>query len=127
VLAVLAGLLARWEDGLVAGPAALLVAYTISLTAGGRQPLSLSAPLVAAALLAVVDLGSWSLELREGSEQHPLAHLRTLTLLIVAAFASSLLVLVAAGAAAGGGIAVLGLGAAAAFGLFGLLRSRTTT
>jgi hypothetical protein len=123
---VLAALLATWEDGLVAGPAALLVAYTISLT-GGRQPLSLSAPLVAAALLAVVDLSSWSLELREGSEQQPLAHLRTLTLLIIAALASSLLVLITAGAAIGGGIAVLGLGAAAAFGLFGLLRSRSTT
>lgn len=124
---MVAGLLATWEDGLVAGPAALLVAYAISLTAGGPRSLSLSAPLVAAALLAVVDLSSWSLELREGSEQQPLAHLRTLTLLITAALASSLLVLITAGAAVGGGIAVLVLGAAAAFGLFGLLRSRSTT
>jgi hypothetical protein len=124
VLLVLAALMAVWEDGLVAGPALLLVAYTISLTAG-QQPLSHSAPLVAAGLIALVDLGSWSLELGDGREQQPFAHLRIFALLTVGAFAGSLLVLTAAGAVAGGGIALWLLGAAAALGLFALISGQT--
>jgi hypothetical protein len=120
VLFVLAALLAVWEDGLVAGPALLLVAYTLSLTSG-REPLSRSAPVVAAGLLALVDLGSWSLELRDGAEQRPFAHLRTLVLLTAGGTAASVLVLALASVSRSGGLALWLLGAAAALGLVTLI------
>lgn len=123
---MLAGVLGGWDDGLAAGPALLLVGYTVSLTPGG-QPLSRSAPLVAAGLLAVIDLGSWSLELRDGAEERPFAHLRMLVLLAAGAFAASGVVLNIAGVAAGGGLAVWVLGVAAAVGLFTLVSHRTTS
>jgi hypothetical protein len=120
VLLVVAAVFGVWEDGLTFGPALLLVAYTVSITAD-RQPIELSAAFVAGSLLALVDLGSWSLELGDGVEERPFAHLRTLVVLTVGAFAASLLVLLVGSATAGGGIGLWILGAAAALGLFLLL------
>ncbi len=117
---VLAALLALWEDGLVAGPALLLVVYSVGLA--GR-PLDREAPLLAAALLLLVHLGSWSLELRDGAEERPFAHLHTLLLLAVGAFLASSIVMIAGGVSVGGGIGLWTLGAAAAIGLFALLAS----
>jgi hypothetical protein len=125
VLAVTVGLLGTWEDGLVFGPALLLVAYTISITAE-HPPIERSAPIVAAGLLALVDLGSWSLELRDGAEERPFAHARTLVLLLAGAFAASLAVLLVGSVGGGSSIGLWIVGAAAALGLFKLLHRQTT-
>jgi len=74
VALILAALLVAWDDGLVVGSALLLVAYALSLADRG-EAVDRAAPLVALALLAVVDFGSWSLELRDGAEERPLARL----------------------------------------------------
>jgi len=125
VAMVLAGVLALWEDGLVLGPAAIVVGYALSL-APGDVSLDQGAPLVAVGLLAAVELGSWSLELRDGAEERPLGHLGRVVVLLVAAFAASLVVLSVGGVRANAGIALFAVGAAAALGLFALLaRART--
>lgn len=74
-----------------------------------------------AAGVALVELGSWSLELRDGPEQRPLAHLGLVVVLLVAAFAASLVVLAVGDLRADTGIALWAVGAAAALGLFALL------
>jgi hypothetical protein len=123
--AMLAGLLAIWEDGLALGPAAIALGYALSL-APGETELDRGAPLVAAGLLSAVELGSWSLELRDGPEERPLGYLGRVVALLVAALAISLLVLSVGGVQANAGIALFALGAAAALGLFALLaRSKT--
>lgn len=118
--ALLAGLLAAWEDGLALGPAAIAVGYALSL-APGDVALDRGAPLVAVGLLAAVELGSWSLELRDGPEERLLRHVGLVVVLLVAAFAASLVVLAVGGVQANAGIALYALGAAAALGLFALL------
>ena len=122
---MLAGLLAIWEDGLALGPAAIVLGYALSL-APGNAALDRGAPLVAVGLLAAVELGSWSLELRDGPEERLLAHLWRVLALLVAAFAISFVVLTVGGVRADGGVALFVIGAAAALGLFALLaHSRT--
>jgi hypothetical protein len=122
---MLAGLLAMWEDGLALGPAAIALGYALSV-APGEVPLDRGAPLVAVGLLTAVELGSWSLELRDGPEERLLAHLWRVLVLLVAAFAVSLVVLSVGGVQANAGITLFAIGAAAALGLFGLLaRSKT--
>ena len=118
--AMLAGLFALWEDGLALGPAAIALGYALSL-APGDASLDRGAPAVAVGLLAAVELGAWSLELRDGPEERPLAHLAVVLVVLVAAFAVSLVVLSVGGVRADAGIALFALGAAAALGLFALL------
>jgi hypothetical protein len=117
---VLAALLAAWDDGLTAGPVLLLVAYVLSL-AGGDAELDRAAPLVGVGLLAVVEFGGWSLELRDGGEERPLARLPRLAVLLVAAAAVSTIVLAVSGLHIEAGLALWALGAGAAIGLLALL------
>ncbi len=117
---LLAGLLSLWEDGLALGAAAIALGYALSL-APGDIALDRGAPLVAVGLLAAVEFGSWSLELRDGPEERPLRHVGLVLVLLVAAFASSLVVLTVGGLRADTGIALFVLAAAAALGLFALL------
>lgn len=116
-------LLGFWDDGLVAGAALLLIAYAVSLSIGHR-PFDAVAPVVAAALVALLDLGSWSLELRERSESSTLHHLRTLLALAIGGFAAGAAVFAAGNTRAGGGIGLWLIGAAAAAGLLALIRPR---
>jgi hypothetical protein len=118
--ALLAAVLGTWEDGLAVGPAAIAAGYALSL-APGDAALDRGAPIVAVGLVAAVELGSWSLELRDGPEERPLRHLVVVVPLIVAAFAVSLVVLSVGGVQANAGIALFALGALAALGLFVLL------
>lgn len=122
VAMVLAGLLGAWEDGLALGPTLIVVGYALSL-APGNASLDRGAPLVAVGLLATVELGSWSLELRDGPEARRLAHLGRIVLLLVGALAVSLLVLAAGSVLTQPGLPLFALGAIAAFGLFALLVS----
>jgi hypothetical protein len=131
--ALLTGLLAIWEDGLALGPAAIALGYALSL-APGDIVLDRGAPFVAVGLLAAVELGSWSLELRDGPEERPFRHVGLVLVLLVAAYAGSLLVLSVGGLRTDAGIALFAVGAAAALGLLALIarpgellrRSRST-
>ena len=120
VACVVVALFAVWEDGLVAGALLLLLAYTAWL-AFSHPPLDRSAPLVGAGLLALVELGSWSLELRDGGEERLLARVSRVLLLLGATLAVSALVLAFGGLRADAGIALWVVGAAAALALFTLL------
>jgi hypothetical protein len=120
VVFVLASLLAVWDDGLVAGAVLLLIAYAVSL-AGNEAAIDRKAPLVCVGLVAVVDLGSWSLELRDGAEEAPLRRLALVAALLLGAAASSTLVLAAAAAPVQAGVALWALGAAAAIGVLALI------
>lgn len=117
---ILVALLVAWGDGLVAGPALLLVAYALAVADGGTG-LDPGAPLVAVALLAVVEFGSWSLELRDGAEERPLARLPSVLLLFLGAAAASTVVLTVGGVRTDAGLALWALGAAAAIGLLILI------
>lgn len=116
-----AALVGLWEDGLVAGPALLLIAYASAL-AIAHHALDPAAPIFGAGLLALVDLGSWSLELRESREAPALNHLRTLFVLTLGGLATSAAVLAVGDLGTGGGIALWLVGAAAASGVFVLIR-----
>ena len=72
--AMLAGLLALWEDGLALGPAAIALGYALSL-APGDAALDRGAPARRRWPARRVELGSWSLELRDGPEERLLSHL----------------------------------------------------
>ena len=117
---VLAALLAAWDDGLTVGPVLLLLGYVLSL-ADGDIELDRAAPLFGIGLLAVVELGAWSLELRDGAEERPLARLPRLAVLLVAAGAVSTLVLAVGSLPIEAGLALWALGAAAAIGLLALI------
>jgi hypothetical protein len=117
---ILVALLVAWDDGLVAGASLLLVAYALSLADRG-EALDRAAPLVAVALLAVVEFGSWSLELRDGAEERPLARLPQIGLLLLGAAAASTLVVMVGGVRTDAGLALWALGAAAAIGLLVLI------
>ncbi len=117
---MLAGLLALWEDGLALGPATIALGYALSRAPGDAE-LDRAAPLVAVGLLTAVEFASWSLELHDGSEERPLAHLWRVLVLLVAAFAVSLVVLSVGGMRTDAGIALYALGAAAALGLLALI------
>jgi hypothetical protein len=120
VAMLLAGVLALWEDGLALGPAAIALGYALSL-APGNASLDRGAPLVAVGLLAAVELGSWSLELRDGPEERGLRRCARVLLLLLVGFAVSLVVLAAGGIWADAGIVLFAIGAAAALALFALL------
>lgn len=117
---ILVALLVAWGDGLVAGSGLLLVAYAISLADRG-EAVDRAAPLVAVGLLAVVEFGSWSLELRDGAEERPLARLPSVLLLFLGAAAASTVVLTVGGVRTDAGLALWALGAAAAIGLLILI------
>jgi hypothetical protein len=123
VVLVLAALIGLWEDGLVVGPALLLIAYVTALAVvhHAHDP---GAPILAAGLLVLVDLGSWSLELRESRETHAFHHLRMLLPLTFGALAASAAVLAAGSLGSGGGVGLWVLGAVAAAGVFILIRPR---
>jgi hypothetical protein len=121
---VVAALLAVWEDGLVAGPVLLLVGYVLSL-AFGEPELDRGAPLFGLGLLGLVEFGSWSLELRDCPEEHPLARLGSVFLLLVVALAASVLVLVVGSIQTGAGVLLWILGMVGAVGLLALIASST--
>jgi hypothetical protein len=125
LLLILVALLGVWDDGLVAGAGLLLIAYAVSLSVG-HLPYDPAAPVLAAALVALVDLGNWSLELRESNESPRFHHLRTLAVLACGGLASGAAVFAAGAARAGGGIALWLVGAAAAAALLVLIRPRRT-
>jgi hypothetical protein len=120
---VLAALVGLWEDGLVAGPTLLLIAFAAAL-AIAHHALDPAAPIFGAGLLALVDLGSWSLELRESRETPTLHHLHTLLPLTLGALATGAAVVAVGKLGTGGGIALWLIGAAAAAGVFALFRGR---
>jgi hypothetical protein len=120
VALVLVALLALWDDGLVAGPALLLLAYTVSLTDGGPA-LDWAAPLVGAGLVGVVELGSWSLELRDGAEEASLRRLPAIALLLVASMAAGTVVLAMGTVQPAGGPALWAVGALTAIGILILI------
>ena len=116
---VVVALLAGWDDGLVAGSALLLVAYTLSLVFRD-SPLDLSASLVAVALLACVEIGAWSLELGDGAEELRTRLSRVFVLLVGALVASALLLAVGS-IRADAGLALWALGAGAALALLAVV------
>jgi hypothetical protein len=124
LLLVLVALVRPWEDGLVAGAVLLLLAYTLSL-AFAHRPLDNAAPLVAVGLVALVELGSWSLELRDGPEERPGRRLVPVLLLLAGSAVVSALVWSAGSVRSGGGIGLLVLGAGAGLGLLALLTGWT--
>jgi hypothetical protein len=103
---------------------ALLGAEYVAVLGFETEALDTRAPLVAAALIAVAELASWSLELRVPVVDEPGTYLRRIALLAtfllgVVGFGAIVLTLVETVAA--GGVAVDILGAAAALGALGLL------
>jgi hypothetical protein len=123
---VLAALLAAWDDGLTVGPVLLLLGYVVSL-ADGDTELDRAAPLFGVGLLAVVEFGAWSLELRDGAEERPLARLPRLAVLLAAAAAVSTIVLAFSSLRIHAGMALWALGAAAAIGLLLLMAPGVTS
>ena len=117
---LLVSLTFAWDDGVVIGTVLLFLAYVGSLLFGGH-PLDRSAPVVAAGLIAVVELASWSLELRDGAEERYGPHLGYLVVLLFAAAAVSGFVLAIGGAGVKAGLAFVVLGAAAAIALVALI------
>ena len=120
ILFVLVALVAAWDDWLVAGAVLLFAAYAMSV-AGGDAALDRAAPLVAVGLLGVVEFGSWSLELRDGAEERPVARTPGVLLLLLAGLATSALVLVVGGIHVDTGLALWLLGAAAGVALLVLI------
>ncbi|HET6642506.1 MAG TPA: hypothetical protein VFG93_04460 [Gaiellaceae bacterium] len=117
---VLVALLAVWDDGLVAGPALLLFSYTLSLADSGAA-LDWAAPLVGAGLVAVVEFGSWSLELRDGAEEGSLRRLPAIVLLLAASTAAGAVVLAMGTMHPAGGPALWAVGALTAIGILVLI------
>ena len=123
VLLLIAGVASRLA---VAIPLAvgLLGAEYVTLLGVEGEALDTRAPVVAAALLAVAELGYWSLELRGGVDDELGSYLRRIALLAgmllgVAMLGTGLLALVAAVQAEGPAVDVLG--AVAAIGALTLL------
>lgn len=120
VALVLVALLAAWDDGLVAGPALLLLAYTLSLADNGTA-VDWAAPLVGAGLVGVVELGSWSLELRDGAEEGSLRRLPPIALLLAASSAAGAVVLGMGTVRPAAGPALWAVGALTAIGILVLI------
>lgn len=119
-------LFAWWEEGLVAGPALLLAAYSLSLALGDRM-LDRRAPLVGLGLLGLIELGSWSLELRDGAEEHLYARLWSVFQLLVAALAVTTVVLTVGGMRASASLALWAIGVAASIALLALITQAART
>lgn len=122
-LLLAAGLAARIAVAIPVAVALLGAEYVALLEVEG-EALDARAPVVAAALLAVAELGYWSLELRGGVDDEPGTYLRRLALLAalllgVTTFGVVLLAVVEAVQAEGPALDVLG--AVAAVGALALL------
>jgi hypothetical protein len=113
-------LLAVWDNGLTYGPALLVVGYALSLS-DNDTGVEWIAPLVAVALLTVVEFGAWSLELRDGAEERPLARLPAVSLLLVGGMAASSLIIAVDGLQLEGGLLFWIVGSAAALALLALI------
>lgn len=103
---------------------ALLGAEYVGLLAFDADALDARAPLVAGALLAVAELGYWSLDLRGLVTDEAGTYLRRiafLALLVLGVIGVGAVVLTLVEAIAAGGVAVDILGAAAALGALALL------
>jgi hypothetical protein len=122
IVLVLVAVTAPWDDGLVAGAGLLLAAYTLSVADDGGG-VDRTAPLAAVGLLAVVELGSWSLEVRDGGEERPVARVPRVMLLLGAAAAASGLLLAVSSLDVDAGLAFWMVGALAAFALIALMTS----
>jgi hypothetical protein len=123
---LLVALLSAWDAGLSLAPILLLLAYALSV-GDDSAAVDWRAPLVAVGLLGVVEFGSWSLELRDGAEERPLARLPFVLLLFGGALAASALVLGIGGIRPDAGLALWALGAAAAIGLLALIASERSS
>jgi hypothetical protein len=120
VALVLVALVAVWDDALTYGAMLLVAGYALSLP-DNDAGVDLVSPLVAVALLGAVEFGAWSLELREGAEERPLARLPAVSLLLVGGMAASSLILAVGGVRLEGGLVFWVFGAAAALALLALV------
>jgi hypothetical protein len=103
---------------------ALLGAAYVALLGFEGDALDLRAPLVAAALLTVAELGYWSLELRSAVADEPGAYLRRLALLaaeLAGVTTAGVVLLAVVEGVETGGPAIDVLGAVAAIGALALL------
>jgi hypothetical protein len=103
---------------------ALLGAEYVAVLGFEAEALDTQAPLVAGALLAIAELGYWSLELRGAVVDEAGTYLRRIALLatlVVGVVGVGAIMLTLVEVVATGGIAVDILGAAAAFGALALL------
>jgi hypothetical protein len=108
------------DDALIIGAILLFASYAISVADDGGG-VDRAAPLVGAALLAVVEFGSWSLELGDGAEERPEARASRLALLVTAAAAASGVVLALGSMRVGGGLLLWIAAALAGIGLLALV------
>jgi hypothetical protein len=118
-----AGLLTRIAVAVPVAVALLGAAYVALLGFEG-EALDVRAPLVAAALLAVAELGWWSLELRAAVADEPGAYLRRIALLaaqLAGVTAAGVVLLAIVEGVEAGGPAIDVLGAVAAVGALALL------
>jgi hypothetical protein len=102
----------------------LLGAEYVAILGFEAEALDTQAPLVAGALLAIAELGYWSLELRSAVVDEAGTYLRRIALLatlVVGVVGIGAVMLTLVEVVAAGGIAVDILGAAAAFGALALL------
>jgi hypothetical protein len=123
VVLVVAGLAVGVALAVPVAVALLGTAYVALLGFEG-DALDVRAPLVAAALLAVAELGYWSLELRGAVADEPGAYLRRLALLaaeLAGVTTAGIVLLAIVQGVETGGVAIDVLGAVAAIGALALL------
>ena len=128
---MLAGLILRLPGLVPTAIVALGSAYAALLAVDGGV-LDARAPVLAAALFAIAELGYWSLELREAVADEPGTYLRRLGLLsalTLGALALGELLLVLVDLGERGGIAIEAVGVVAAVGALAIVAatSRPTT
>jgi hypothetical protein len=122
-LVLAAGIASRFAPA-VPGAVALLGAEYVLLLGFERDTLDVHAPLVAAALLTVAELGYWAMELHGAVADEPGSYLRRgaiLAFLLLATVGLGTALLALVGAVSGGGLALDLLGAAAAVGALALV------
>jgi hypothetical protein len=122
-LVLAAGIALRFAPA-VPGAVALLGAEYVLLLGFERDTLDVHAPLVAAALLTVAELGYWTMELHGAVADEPGTYLRRgaiLALLLLATVGLGTALLALVGAVSGGGLALDLLGVAAAVGALALV------
>ena len=123
ILVLAAGIAFRLAPA-VPGAVALLGAEYVLLLGFERDTLHVHAPLVAAALLTVAELGYWAMELHGAVADEPGTYLRRgaiLALLLLATVGLGTALLALVGAVSGGGLALDLLGVAAAVGALALV------